>query len=349
MKMRKFLAITGILSLTAMSVVPTMAQDAEPTIAEIVVASTQADPAEFTVLLAAVQAADPIVLEALSNPEGTYTVFAPTDAAFVAAFEALGVTAEDVLANPELLTAILFYHVIPGTEFNAEAVVALDGAYAGTLLPDSPLYFSVAEGVAYVNEAAVVTADIQASNGIVHVIDGVLLPEAEEEATEEAMMEEPMMEPVGSLADTVIAASSAEAPEFTVLLAAVQAADPMVVEILSTGGPYTVFAPTDAAFGALLEALGMDAETLLADTDLLNGVLAYHLVPGVFTSAGVVELASMEDGAWLASILPGYYVTLSLDGESVLVNDSTVIEVDVNATNGVIHVIDTVLLPPSEE
>lgn len=342
--MKKLFVVLSLLALLALAIVPAFAQDAEPTIADLVVASTEAETPEFTVLLAAVAAADPAFLEALSS-EGQWTVFAPTDAAFLALLEALSVSAEDLLADTELLNTVLAYHVVPGA-FNAEAVVALDGALIGTLLNDSPLAISVMDGAVMVNDSTVVTADVMASNGIVHVIDTVLVPAMDgEEMAEGEMMEEPTL----NIAETVIAATEGDAPQFTVLLAAVVAADPSIVTMLSEGGPYTVFAPTDEAFAALLEALGVTAEELLANTELLNTVLAYHVVPGIFTAETVVAAAgSAEEGVNVATLLAGTTVNVSLDGESVMVNDATVIATDVYATNGVIHVIDAVILPPME-
>lgn len=351
--MRKVLAVLSMVAVFVMMALPVFAQD-EPTIADLVVASTTSDAPEFTVLLAAVQAADPAVLELLANPDADVTVFAPTDAAFAAAFEALGVTAEDVLADTEALTEILLYHVVP-TTLLAENVIALDGAIVGTMLYETALSVSLGEGTVMINEnATVVTPDVVASNGVVHVIDAVLLPPAEEDdmMAEEGMAEDMMMESV-SITETVIAAAGGEPAEFTVLLAAVQAADAALdgalIETLTNGGPFTVFAPTDAAFAAALEALGLTAEELLGNTDLLIQVLSYHIVPGHFAAETVVGVAGMaEEGVNVATLLAGTTVTVALDGESVKVNDATVVQTDVHATNGIIHVIDAVLLPPTE-
>lgn len=344
--MKKLFAVLTLFALFALALTPTLAQDEPGTIADIVVSSTEAETPEFTVLLAAVAAADPTFLELLSNPDASVTVFAPTDAAFAAALEALGVTAEDLLANTELLNTVLAYHVVPGA-FDAASVVALDGAVIGTFLDDSPLMIALDGESVMVNDATVVAADVMASNGIVHVIDTVLLPAMDGEVMEE----EPMMEePTLSIAETVVASAGGEAPEFSVLLAAVSAADPSILEMLTNGGPYTVFAPTDAAFAAALEALGLTAEQLLADTETLNSVLAYHVVPGVFSAETVVAAAgSSEEGVNVATLLPGTTVSVTLDGESVKVNEATVVATDVLATNGVIHVIDAVLLPPAAE
>ena len=128
-----------------------------------------------------------------------------------------------------------------------------------------------------------------------------------------------------------------EAGDFTTLLAAAEAAG--LVETLSGEGPLTVFAPTDDAFAAALESLGLTAEELLASDDLA-GILTYHVVEGNVLAADVVAL----DGEDVATV-NGATVAISVDGDTVMVNDATVVTADVAASNGTIHVIDTVLLP----
>lgn len=144
------------------------------TIADIVVASAGGDEPQFTLLLAAVAAADPSILEALSNPEAELTVFAPTDEAFLAAIEALGVTAEELLGNTELLNSVLTYHVVSGAVYSSDlssgAVPTLNGATVDVVVDGA--------GVT-VNGANVIIADIEAANGVIHVIDAVLLPPSE--------------------------------------------------------------------------------------------------------------------------------------------------------------------------
>jgi uncharacterized surface protein with fasciclin (FAS1) repeats len=140
----------------------------------------------------------------------------------------------------------------------------------------------------------------------------------------------------GTIVDVAVGAGS-----FTTLVAAVQAAG--LVETLSGEGPYTVFAPTDEAFAAALVALDLTAEELLADTDTLTSILTYHVVAGEVPSSQVVTLDGQE-----VETVNGASVTISVDGDTVMVNDATVTAVDVDASNGVIHVIDSVLLPPSE-
>jgi uncharacterized surface protein with fasciclin (FAS1) repeats len=340
--MRSFRLMLVFAMLALVAVIPSFAQDdAEFTIAELVVASTEAETPEFTVLLAAVAAADPAFLEILSDPEAGVTVFAPTDAAFVALLEALGLTAEEVLANTELLNTVLAYHVIPGI-FDSTAVVAADGALIGTYLNNAVLAIAVGEAGVTINDANVVAVDVFASNGVVHVIDAVLVPDL----GDSEMME--MEEPTLSIAEIVVAAASAEdAPEFTVLLAAVLAADPSIVDMLTNDGPYTVFAPTDAAFGALLEALGVTAEDVLADTELLNTVLAYHVIPGKIDATTVVAAAG-EEGFSIVSY-NGLLDVEVIDGGVVINGGANVIATDIYATNGIIHVIDAVLVPVMEE
>lgn len=151
--------------------------------------------------------------------------------------------------------------------------------------------------------------------------------EAEEPAEE--------MDGPGTIVDVAV-----EAGSFTTLVAAVQAAG--LVETLSGEGPFTVFAPTDDAFVAALDSLDLTAEELLADTDLLTSVLTYHVVPGEVLAEQVLTL----DGESVATV-NGAEIQISVDGETVMVNDATVTAVDVDASNGVVHVIDSVLLPPS--
>jgi uncharacterized surface protein with fasciclin (FAS1) repeats len=130
------------------------------------------------------------------------------------------------------------------------------------------------------------------------------------------------------------------ANDFTTLVAAVEAAD--LVDTLSGEGPFTVFAPTDEAFAAALEDLDLTADELLADTELLTAVLTYHVIPDEVLSSVVVTLDGQD-----VETVNGATVTISVDGDTVMVNDATVTAVDVEASNGVVHVIDKVLLPPT--
>ncbi|MDX1993407.1 MAG: fasciclin domain-containing protein [bacterium] len=565
--MRRIMLVVAAVLLLAVMAVPVAAQG---TIVDVAASNP-----DFSTLVAAVQAADPAILETLSG-EGPFTVFAPTNEAFNNLLTSLNLTADDLLANTELLTTVLLYHVVAG-EFGSEAVVGLDGQIVPTLLEDANIGVSIVDGTVVLNDTVeVIQTDIAASNGIIHVINDVLLPqvvieqlglqaEATEEPTEEIVpgvsirvahfspdtpnvdvyvngeaaitdlafgsvtdfitlpagsyeiavapagtsIEEAAIGPatfdlpegtfitvaaVGSLeagtltaaiftrdfselpADTarvvvfhaiedapavdilangspliselafpgsftdasgnpndgafeidvpagtydlavvpsgatepvvidlpgtelvagtyylvaatgtleapapVVIAVDAETaaalreanlnvnammepeateeammpmgtivdiaaaePTFSTLVAAVQAADPAILEALSGEGPLTVFAPTDDAFAALLEELGLTAEELLGNTELLTTVLLYHVVDGAVLAEDVIALDGQE-----VATLQGESVSIAVVDGGVMLNGSVnVTQTDIVATNGVIHVIDAVLLPPS--
>jgi len=328
-----------------MVVAPAFAQD--QTIADIVVASAGAETPEFATLLAAVSAADPAVLEALSNPEAELTVFAPTDAAFAALAEALGEEAfAGVLADTEALTGILTFHVVSGKVMSADVVGLLEASKEGmeegamgsvSVQSLNGQFIDIAEsdmGIT-VNGANLnlEMVDIEASNGVIHVIDAVILPESR------------------TIAEIVVESAGAETPEFATLLAAVSAADPAVLELLSDPeAELTVFAPTDAAFAAVgEETLG----AVLADQALLTSILQYHVMVGKIYSTDVATVveenmeAVMGDGVELPTALEGVSVVLTANEEGQLfLNESQIVVTDIDAANGVIHVIDAVLLPP---
>ena len=345
MSKKILLMVVALFSLLA--VVPTLAQDTmSKTIADIVVASASAEKPEFSTLLAAVQAADPAVLETLANAEldPKVTVFAPTDAAFAALAEKLGDEAfAAVLADKEALTGILLYHVIPGA-VKAEDVVAGLTTYAGafstpTLNGQSIDVTLTEEGGVMVDGANVVQTDIEASNGIIHVIDAVILPETRTIA-------EIVTEMAGDM----------EAPQFKTLLAAVGAADPAVLAALSDPeAKLTVFAPTDEAFAAV------PADTLsavLADQPTLTNILLYHVLASevysysILNDADMLKAATSKEGLMVDSALEGAQLTVTAavdakTGLSVMVNEANTVVRDIDAANGVIHVIDGVLLPPA--
>jgi transforming growth factor-beta-induced protein len=148
--------------------------------------------------------------------------------------------------------------------------------------------------------------------------------------TASAMAEQP-----GTIVDVAVAAG-----DFTVLVEAVQAAG--LVETLSGPGPFTVFAPTDAAFADALKTLGITKEQLLADPANLKTILTYHVVAGQVMAADVMSM----DGEDVPTVA-GPSVKVKINGSTVMINDATVTTADIAASNGVIHVIDKVLLPPS--
>ncbi len=310
------------------SVDTTVAEEVtDETMEEVVEAGTIVDVAvangSFTTLVAAVQAAD--LVDTLSS-DGPFTVFAPTDEAFAAALGDLGLSAEDLLADTELLTTILTYHVIPAEVLSTDLS---DGQTAATVQGEE-VTIDLTDGVK-VNGANVVIADVDASNGVIHAIDYVLLPPSlglGGDAMEEDAMEDAEL---GNIAEV-----ATEAGAFTTLLAAVEAAE--LTDALTGEGPLTVFAPTDDAFAAALDDLGLTAEELLGNTELLTSVLTYHVVAGEVTSGDLV------DGP--VATLNGAEITIDLS-DGVKVNGANVVTADVEASNGVIHVIDAVLLPPA--
>ena len=266
---------------------------------------------DHTLLEAAVGAAG--LVDALSA-EGPFTVFAPTDDAFTALTEALDVTVDELLAYP-LLPAVLQYHVVGAEAYSTDLS---DGQEIETLLGEDVTVSITADGV-FINQAQVIVADIAADNGVVHVIDAVLVPEFPEETT---------------VVDIIV-----ESEDHTLLEAAVVAAG--LVDALSAEGPFTVFAPTDEAVVALTEALEITADDLLALPNL-GDILLYHAV------GAEAYAADLSDGQ-LIETLQGGNLTVSITTDGVFINDAQVTVADLEADNGVVHVIDAVLLPPTTD
>jgi len=293
---------------------PTNAPTAEPASKNIV--DIAAEDGRFTTLVATVQAAG--LAETLSG-EGPFTVFAPTDEAFAA----LPTGTLDSLLLPEnkqKLTDILLYHVVPG-KVMAAALTEMDGKSVDTALTAKQIAIKVDMGSVYLNEnTKVIITDIEASNGVIHVIDSVLLPPSDEAATE-----------TKDIVDTAVADG-----RFTTLVSAVQAAG--LVDTLKGEGPFTVFAPTDEAF-ASLPAGTLDTLLLPENKQKLTDILLYHVVPGKVMAADVVDLSS-------TSTVLGKDATIKVEDGKVFLNNTTqVIITDIETSNGVIHVIDSVLLP----
>jgi transforming growth factor-beta-induced protein len=275
----------------------------------------------FSTLVTAVSAAG--LVETLQS-EGPFTVFAPTDEAFAQLPEG---TVEALLQpeNSQLLTDILLYHVVAGKVMAAD-VVGLDGQSVDTALKGEQIAVEVRGGSVILNgEVKVLITDIEASNGVIHVIDAVLLPPADE----------PM---AMDIVETAIADG-----RFTTLVSAVSEAG--LVETLQSEGPFTVFAPTDDAFAKLPEGT-LEALLLPENKQQLTDILLYHVVAGKVMAADVVGL----DGQLVDTALEGKQIAVEVIGGSVVLNGTVmVIITDVEASNGVIHVIDAVLLPPADE
>lgn len=292
--------------------IPAPTATPEPVLSDIV--DTAVADGRFTTLVAAVQAAE--LVDTLKG-EGPFTVFAPTDDAF-AALPAGTLDSLLLPENKQALTDILLYHVVSGTVM-AAGVTALTSA---TTVLGKDVTVKVDMGNVYINDAQVVITDIATSNGVIHVINAVLLP-----PTDEAAMEEK---------NTIVDIAVADG-RFTTLVAALTAAE--LVETLSGEGPFTVFAPTDDAFAAL-PAGTLDTLLLPESKQALTDILLYHVVSGKVMAADVVTLTS-------ATTVLGKDVTITVKDGKVFLNDTVqVIITDIEASNGVIHVIDAVLLPP---
>ena len=275
-----------------------------------IVQLAQANP-DLGILVEAVVAAG--LVDTLST--GNLTVLAPTNAAFAALLTELGTTKAALLANVPLLKAVLSYHVLGQRVRSADvplgkALVPLGG---GFFKIESSNGLKVTDGR---NRVARITAtDLQASNGVVHLVDRVLLP-----------------------ADKTIVATAQALPDFSILVEAVVAAG--LVDTLNGPGPFTVFAPTNAAFAALLGELGVGKEALLANKALLAQVLTYHVVPGRVLKAEVPVGAAIKTVQGQT-----FSVNASLQITDQRMRTSQITATDVFTSNGVIHGVDRVLLP----
>ena len=308
---------------------PTIAPTEAPAAAAKDIVDTAVGAGTFNTLAAALTAAG--LVDTLKGA-GPFTVFAPTDEAFAKLDKTL---LANLLKpeNKEALTKILTYHVVAGKVMAAD-VVKLTSAKT---VEGSEVKIKVDGGKVMVDGATVAATDIVASNGIIHVIDSVIVPASVDAAklsmapATEVMTETAKAEM--DIVDTAVAAGS-----FKTLVAALTAGG--LIETLKGDGPFTVFAPTDEAFAKL-------DKTTLADLlkpenkEKLVAILTYHVVPGSVMAADVVKLTS-------AKTVNGAEVTIKVDGSTVMVNDAKVTATDIKTKNGVIHVIDTVILPPAK-
>ncbi len=268
-----------------------------------------AGSADHNTLEAAVIAAE---LDGALAGDGTFTLFAPTDAAFAAVGQE---TIDALLADPTGdLADILLFHVVQG---QADGTNIVDGLTISSLLGRN-LTFGVSDAIT-INGANISVVDIPASNGIVHVIDAVLLPPPTRTMVE------------GTILDVV------QGSEVHTQLAAVLGLSGLDAA-LSGEGPFTLFAPTDAAFAALPTDV---VEALVADPmGALTDVLLFHAVSGVASSD------VLSDGLQFSN-LAGKNLTTSITDEGVFINGAQVSVADIFTTNGVVHVIDAVIVPPS--
>jgi len=348
---------------------------------------TAVDAKLFETLVAALSAAD--LVGTLSEPNGPYTVFAPTDEAFAALDNGI---VDCLLENEKLLSDVLLYHVASGTAVSSNLS---DGQSVETLLGDAKVTVKINDGGVFINKAKVILPDVMASNGVVHVIDQVLVPgrhnlnrlcfPEEEEPSPPSNMNgskavcsylgvgrsagqyltgpthtclctarghwincQPNRHTKKSIEQVVVASD-----KLTTLEAAIRKAG--ILGVLDGPGPFTVFAPTDRAFSKVPSKL---LDFLLEDGNesVLATVLQYHVY------SGKVKSASIADGSSSVPTLLGGSDKIRVeknclsafdtcdDTYSIVLNDSSyVVEADVDTSNGIIHVIEEVLIPPSLE
>ncbi len=259
---------------------------------------------QFNTLAAALKAAG--LVDALQGA-GPFTVFAPTDAAFAKLPKG---TLEGLL-DPKAkstLSAILTYHVVSGN-VKAEQVLKLKNA---TTLNGQRIDIVVDDRGVSIDGVRVTKTDIVCSNGVIHVIDAVLMPETK----------------------TIVGVADS-AGIFKTLLAAAKAAG--LDTALGGDGPFTILAPTDEAF-AKLPAGTVEGLLKPENKDKLANILKYHVIPGRFYADQVIKLEN-------APTLLGQEVAIKVDGRKVMVGGANVVKTDIEAKNGVVHVIDSVILP----
>ncbi|MEM1164841.1 MAG: fasciclin domain-containing protein [Planctomycetota bacterium] len=269
------------------------------------ITSIAAGDPNFSTLVTALQTAG---LDSVLDGEGSFTVFAPTNAAFA---KLPAGTVENLLRpeNHDQLKAILTYHVVPQT-VKAKQVVELSNA---TTVNGQRVDIAAggSAGVA-IDNARVTAVDIEASNGVVHVIDTVLLPEQRN-----------------------IVEVATDAGQFSTLLAAAGAAG--LAPVLTGDEPYTVFAPTDAAFAKLPAGT---VEDLLKpqNRQTLESILKAHVVPGRVYADQVVHLRTVTTAS-------GFSAPVSVSNAGATIGGASILSTDIEAANGVVHVIDSVILP----
>ena len=302
--MKRIISLVAVLAVAAAAVGGTGPASAGTRASKVDIVQTAVAAGQFTTLASLLQKAGLVDTLATGGP---FTVFAPTDAAFAKVPKA---TLDALAADPAKLKAVLLYHVVPG-RVTAADVVKLTSAKTAE---GRSLAIKVANGSVFVDAAQVTTPDVEATNGVIHVIDSVLIPK---EATAPK-----------TIVQTAVAAGS-----FKTLASLLKKAG--LVGTLQGKGPFTVFAPTDAAFAKLPKAT---LAALAKNKAKLRSVLLYHVVKGNVSAAKVVTLRS-------AKTLNGKAVSIRVNGGNVLVGGARVTTADVKASNGVIHVVNKVLIP----
>ncbi|MCU0369018.1 MAG: fasciclin domain-containing protein [Cyclobacteriaceae bacterium] len=282
--------------------------EAQPT--QDIVALAQGNPNLSTLVAALTKYPD---LVSTLQGSGQFTVFAPTNTAFASLLTAIGQTSLDDIPE-DVLRDVLEYHVV------SSAAVLSTQLTAGpvTTVGGEDITVSTSGGIRFNGTVSVTTADVRATNGVVHVIDAVLVP--------------PSITPI---VGTIVAPAFFN-KNFTTLIAAVKAASPSVLTTLLSSTKKTLFAPTNAAFAAA-------GITTLPNRATLDAVLTYHVLGAEVLAAGIAN------GSSAAATANGKSIYLSKGTAGVFINGTTkVTTTDITASNGVVHVIDRTLLPPDK-
>jgi transforming growth factor-beta-induced protein len=309
-----------LLLIAALLIIPLLAQ--EPTVGQRLLDAATADEPQFQVLLAAALESD-VLRSILDDPDADITVFAPTDEAFFAALDELGIGYSDLTTDTNQLIAILTYHIVegrvPAADLNTSST--LNTLYGETTLTVT----TSTAGLLLNNSAQILESDITASNGLIHIIDTVLLPPADSGTSIDSTPEtETLADIVGSREDLSTVWAALEAAGFTNALA-------------QNDQTMTLFLPNNEA----LEAAGLSV------SDLGISAIAYHAVEGQYLLDDLVDFGSLPSQQ-------GEEIVITVTDTGIALNDeAAIVEADIVASNGVIHIIDRPLavpgmIPPTE-
>lgn len=313
---KKFLSITAIALIAGLMFTSCNDDDDDdmmlPTNDIVGLATSTSD---LSTLVTAITTAD---LTSVLQGDGPFTVFAPTNDAFDNLEEGV---LETLLDNPDLLAEVLQYHVVSGKVMSTD----LSDGDVETLLSGKSINVSIVDGVVTLNGSATVTnADIEASNGVVHIIDEVLIPEGFE------------------LPKDDIVTIASETASLSILVEALTMF-PDLVDALSSDGNYTVFAPTNDAFTTLLGVIGQSSLDDVPE-NVIERLLKYHVI-----SSAALMSGDLTDGQMAATLLSDDdKITVGISGSNVTINGANVTTADVEASNGIIHIVDAVLVPSLE-
>jgi uncharacterized surface protein with fasciclin (FAS1) repeats len=282
----------------------------------------------FTTLVSLVKKAGLVSTLAEGGP---FTVFAPTNQAFANLEKKNPALFKQVTSSKKLLQAVLTYHVIGKRIPAASAIAAAQKNATLKMVQGERAALSFKSGRIVINGSArVILPDINASNGIIHAINAVIVPPS--------LVKKPVPPPTKSVVEIAAGGS-----QFSTLVSLLQQAK--LVETLSGTGPFTVFAPTNEAFDKLQASAPDTFKAVTSDPALLAKVLTYHVVAGDIMSKQAIAVAQQNGSVTSVANEP---IALSIvNGKLTLNGSSTVTTADVDATNGVVHVIDTVIVPPS--